>query len=248
MFDVVRRVNAAADAAGVRESIAQFDNIATHAQYRFPYDLTASHVRPGDRVLDWGAGNAHFSFFVEWLGATATAFSFEEFPPCMSHSPTFRYVPADPSDPKSLPFADGAFDVAAGVGVLEHVWETGGDERSSLRELARVLKPGGTLLTFHLPNRGGWIERTVQALGLKKHFHKRKFDEREIRSLWTEAGFDVVALGRYNALPRTEIKALPGAVKHSRVFAAAYELLDNAIASILPGVCTNFFVVARRTM
>jgi len=246
-IDLVRNLNAAARRAGVADSIVQFDNVATQAQYSLPYAVTARHVKHGDMVLDWGCGNGHFSLLLESLGARVTGYSFEPPPRAMAASSSFRFVSGSATDPRSLPFPDASFDVVTGVGVLEHVWETGGDERASLRELTRVLRPGGVLLTFHLPNRAGWIEQMVHAFRLQKHFHQRKFDESEIRALWTEAGLSVEALGLYNALPRAELSRLPGAVRHSAAFARAYDVIDNAIAWTAPRLCTNYYIVGRRS-
>jgi SAM-dependent methyltransferase len=245
-FERVKRLNAAARAAAVSDSIAQFENLSTHAQYRVPYAITSRSLKPGDRVLDWGCGNGHFSLFMEWLGARVTGYSFEPPPRCMAGSPTFQFVAGSPADPRSLPFSDASFDAVVGVGVLEHVWETGGDERASLAELARVVKPGGTLLTFHLPNDTGWVEVVGRALQLNKYFHKRRFNETEINRLWEEAGFAVVDSGLYNALPRNELRTLPGFMRHSSAFAKAYDFVDDTAAWVLPRVCTNFFVVAAR--
>lgn len=44
----------------------------------------------------------------------------------------------------SLPLADGSFDLVTSFDVLYHRWVT--DDRAAVRELARVLKPGGVLL------------------------------------------------------------------------------------------------------
>lgn len=246
-FERVKQLNDAAQRAGVTAFVSQFDNVATHGQYRTPYDKTAPYVRPGDRVLDWGCGNGHFSMFLESLGARVTGFSFEDAPAAMAQSETFAFAPGDESDPRTLPFADASFDAAVSVGVMEHVWETGGTEQDSLAELARVVRPGGYFFTYHLPNKAGWIEKLVKRLRLNKHFHQRKYDEREIRALWTAAGFSIVELGLYNALPRAELRALPRIVKNNTSFARAYDLLDRAITTLAPRVSTNFFIVARRS-
>lgn len=42
----------------------------------------------------------------------------------------------------SLPFVDGAFDLACALDIIEHV----DDDEGALRELSRVTKPGGTLV------------------------------------------------------------------------------------------------------
>ncbi len=245
-FDIVKRVNAVARASGAAESVLQFENLGTLSQYRTPYMLTEQHVAKGDRVLDWGCGNGHFSLFLDSLGASVTGYSFEPPPRVMHSSRTFRFVPGSPSDPRALPFPDGSFDVAVSVGVLEHVWETGGDEASSLSELARVVRPGGTILIFHLPSETGWIENVVRALHLNKHLHGRRYGSPWIREHCAGAGLTIADIGRYNTLPRAELRLVPGVLRHSEAFVCAYDGLDNLIAQALPSVCTNYYVVARK--
>ncbi len=58
-------------------------------------------------------------------------------------APTFAVAVAE-----RLPFADASFDVVTFVDVIEHV----ADARAAVREIARVLRPGGTLYLFG-PNR-----------------------------------------------------------------------------------------------
>jgi SAM-dependent methyltransferase len=245
-FKLIRRIRESARANGTADSIAQFENLSTHAQYCVPYEKTAEHVRRGDRVLDWGCGNGHFSLLLEALGAQVTGYSFESPPRAMERSPNFRFVAGTVGEPSELPFPSASFDAAVSMGVLEHVWETGGDERASLAALARVVRPGGHFLTFHFPNRTGWIEPVVKALRLKKHFHERKYDERQIRTLWNEAGFTILDMGRYNTLPHAELRLLPTFAKDSELFARAYGLADRAIAAIIPQVSMNFYVIAQR--
>jgi SAM-dependent methyltransferase len=247
-FDFIRRVNQAARRDGVIDSVAQFDNLSTHAQYRIPYAITAKALKPNDRVLDWGCGNGHFSRFLEMLGTRITGYSFEPPPRSMAGSTNFQFVPGSPTDPRSLPFETGSFDAAVSVGVLEHVWETGGDERASLAELARVIKPEGTLLVFHLPNETGWIESAVRRLRLKKYVHGRRFNESQIRRMFADAGFRVTDIGRYNTLPRAELVSLPAPLRRTAAFARMYDLIDDAAATVAPSICTNFYVVARNSL
>ncbi len=58
----------------------------------------------------------------------------------------FMYVLAPPpktaADLTALPFRDGAFDAVVHVHVLEHIM----DDRAALREIRRVLRPGGAML------------------------------------------------------------------------------------------------------
>jgi len=66
-----------------------------------------------------------------------------------------------------LPFADGAFDRVAVVDMLEHV----PDDRAFVAELARVLRPGGTLVvnTPHLKKSA--LKRVRDRLGLTDEAH-----------------------------------------------------------------------------
>ena len=245
-FELVERINAAARAGGIAESVNQFDNLATHAQYRIPYAIAARHIGCGDEVLDWGCGNGHFSLLLEHLGARVTGYSFEPAPASLRHSPTFRFVPGEVADPRGIPFPDHSFDAVCSVGVLEHVWETGGDEASSLAEIARILRPAGVFLTFHFPNRRGWVEPAFRAIGLSKYFHRRRYDEQNIHALWSDAGLDVLECGTYNFMPRNLLNALPSLIRRHPLFARAYDTLDTATTAVLGRFATNFFVVARR--
>ena len=247
-FDLVTRVNAKAREAGSIAAIDQFDNLATHSQYRIPYLITSRYVSPGDRVLDWGCGNGHFSMLLELLGADVTGYSFEPSPASMAGSRTFRHVRGDADDPRGIPFPPATFDCVCSVGVLEHVWETGGDEPSSLREIARILRPDGVFLTFHFPNRLGWVEPTFRAIGIRWHFHRRRYDAAQIRALWGEAGLEIVELGRYNFFPRNKVRALPTFLRRNRQFARAFDLVDGALSRLLSPVCTNYYVVARKRL
>jgi SAM-dependent methyltransferase len=245
-FDLVARVNASAHHAGVVAAVDQFDNLATHSQYRVPYRLTARYLSRGDVVLDWGCGNGHFSMLLELLGARVTGYSFEPSPATMATSGSFTHVRGADADPRSIPFPSATFDCVCSVGVLEHVWETGGDEPSSLREIARILKPDGTFLTFHLPNRFGWVEPVFRVVRKNWHFHQRRYDAARIRVLWEAAGLDVIDIGTYNFLPRNHIRFLPAFLRRSVLFARVYDRLDAAFSLVLAPLCTNFYVVGRK--
>ena len=85
---------------------------------------------PG-RVLDFGGGQK--AGYAQWLSGADEICSVnidEEF------APTHVVPPGDP-----LPFPDAHFDTIVTFNTLEHVY----DDVAVIAELARVLKPGGTL-------------------------------------------------------------------------------------------------------
>ena len=245
-FDLVERVNANARDSGIVAMVDQFDNLTTHSQYRIPYELTARYVSRGDAVLDWGCGNGHFSLLLELLGARVTGYSFEPSPASMAPSRTFTHVRGDDGEPRGIPFAMEAFDCVCSVGVLEHVWETGGDEASSLREIQRILAPKGVFLAFHFPNQSGWVEPTFRVLGINWHFHRRRYTAAQICALWDAAELDIIELGTYNFFPRNKVRSLPGVVRRSVLFARAFEWLDVVAGRVLSRFCTNYYVVSRK--
>jgi ubiquinone/menaquinone biosynthesis C-methylase UbiE len=59
-----------------------------------------------------------------------------------------EYVKLEPKLPFTLPFADRSLDVVTMNSVLHHIKETGG----FLREVDRVLRPGGVFIVGHEPN------------------------------------------------------------------------------------------------
>jgi SAM-dependent methyltransferase len=92
----------------------------------------------------------------------------------------------------ALPFRDGTVDVVITLDVLQHLPLDGGDV-TALREMRRVLKPGGTL----------FIRTNAQAFPktpADRQFDFRKYTPEELGESLTAAGFRVERLSRINAL------------------------------------------------
>jgi SAM-dependent methyltransferase len=106
------------------------------------------------------------------------------------------------ADPVLLPFDDDEFDTVLSCGVLEHVARPA----DSLRELQRVLRPGGRLLIYKLPNHLSYLERLARHLGMYYHGalpDDRVYGRRSSVSLLSANGFRVVDFRRRNMLPLT---------------------------------------------
>jgi demethylmenaquinone methyltransferase/2-methoxy-6-polyprenyl-1,4-benzoquinol methylase len=129
----------------------------------------AAAVRPGDRVLDGACGTGDLA--LADLGAGAGAVVGLDFSPRMLERARRKDSRIEwvQGDLLALPFADGSFDAATvGFGV-RNVADLG----ASLRELRRVLRPGGRLAILEIthprgplkPFFGLWFDRLVPALG-----------------------------------------------------------------------------------
>jgi SAM-dependent methyltransferase len=166
-------------------------------------DDIARRVPAGD-LLDWGCGWGQMTYLLRRRGFRVTSFDVGD-PGAVAWPdiPLCRGIDVVRSaDPTSLPFADGSFDDVLSCGVLEHVVEDrAGDERLSLRELRRLLRPGGRLLVYQLPQQYAWQEALVRHAGLGAG-HRRRFTEAEIRRLLSREGYAVESLQRTNLVPR----------------------------------------------
>jgi len=84
----------------------------------------------------------------------------------------------------ATPYTSSSFDVVIGSGVLEHV----AMDYESLKELHRILKPGGVLIITYLPNWLSWHE-WVRRVIWKRAFHRRLYGLCEARQLLKRTGF-----------------------------------------------------------
>jgi SAM-dependent methyltransferase len=107
------------------------------------FDLVTPLLASGGRVVDVGAGEGYFSKMVgdyveQRLGRAPRAV----LSACDLFPEYFRYsgVPCDPIDATGqFPYADGTFDVACSLEVVEHLE----DPFHFMRELHRIVRPGG---------------------------------------------------------------------------------------------------------
>jgi len=226
--------------------LLQFGSLAAAHQYLRLYRTWRRWVPAGAEVLDWGAGNGHFSYFLLRAGYRVTGFSFEPFVfERWLPGDGYRFVPGSQRDPVRLPFADGSFDATASIGVLEHVRETGGNEAGSLAELARVLRPGGTLVCWHFPNRWSWIDVLARRVP-GKHHHLYRYSTADIRRLVADAGLELLDTWRYGVLPRNSLHRLFGPARDAAWAARLWNALDDGLGGPLGPIAQNRAFVARK--
>jgi ubiquinone/menaquinone biosynthesis C-methylase UbiE len=230
---------------GVQEHVLQYENLLTMLQYRKTYEVTLRFMKRGMKVLDWGCGNGHFSYFLTHQNIDTTGFSFDAAPIILKQESFFHFVQGDIHKPTTLPFADSTFDAVFSIGVLEHVYESGGSEERSLQEIRRVLKSGSHFLCFHFPNKYQWVEPVGKFFGVSEHFHHRKYTHKNIHQLAERSGFQIEEMGRYNFFPRNQLRLLPVWFKQNTLVLHLFEWMEGLFSRFLPWFCTNYYFIAR---
>src|SRR5689334_15005691 len=163
----------------------------------------ARHIPAAD-LLDWGCGYGQMTYLLQRRGFRVTSFDIGTPDMPMPDIPLCNGLKIiRTTHPTQLPFEDATFDIVLGSGVLEHVDEHSepGNERKSLRELARVLRPGGRLLIYQLPQRYAWQEAIIRTWKLG-YAHPRRYTAAEITAMLAQAGFSVRHIARANFLPK----------------------------------------------
>ena len=225
------------------QDLFQFRSLVSANQYRRLYRTTRRYVAVGSKVLDWGCGNGHFSYALCRLGYEVSGFSFDDFCLRKHLSEAYEFDRGTPDSPTALPYPDNNFDAVFSVGVLEHVRETGGNELASLREIFRILKPGGCFVCYHFPNRFSLIE-AISATIPEKHHHRYRYTGHSINELCRQTGFELLRMQRYGALPRNMWNSFPQFIRNSQLVTSAWNFIDQSMSYPLSFLCQNYLFVA----
>lgn len=189
-----------------------------HEQPGYFRDITR-HFTPDANLLDLGCG-------IGWLAEHFPNYTGLDASPEAVAAATEKgrnVVLGDLAQP--LPYADGFFDSAVLKDVLEHV----PDPVSTVREVYRVLKPGGSVFASS-PDAQRWV--------WDDYTHRRPFTRKAFRLLFADQGFSVSKVGYESVVPGTgHISARTKRKRRPRFIQAA---------AWLPFVRRNVWILASR--
>jgi SAM-dependent methyltransferase len=144
--------------------------------------LTQRYVRERDaRLLDAGCGTGGT---LEQLKGLGDLHGCDYSPVALAFCRTRGFERLASGDLAALPYADDSFRAIVSCDVLEHL----PDDHAGLREMVRVLQPGGHLVVTVPAHSFLWSEHD-EALG-----HLRRYSARELRRMLQEVGAEVVKL------------------------------------------------------
>lgn len=147
--------------------------ISSGAQLIFHYEIAKNKIDKNALVLDIACGNgfgtkmlANKAYFVVGADIDDKVLSYAQ---KHNNARNIMYIKADAAE---MPFAEHSFDAVVSMETLEHV-----EDKIFLKEIKRVLKPGGTLILSTPQNRHGNIPINP--------FHKHEYSLKELNVLIT---------------------------------------------------------------
>lgn len=168
-------------AADAIDAMARVERV--HWWFRGKHRLVLDELRRGRTaglVVDVGAGTGGL---LDRLGAAGhRGVGFELDPAALAHARAAQpRLPLGRSVAEALPIRAGGASAVTMLDVLEHL----DDDVAALRELARVVGPGGLLLVAVPAYEWAWSDHDVR-LG-----HRRRYTRARLRSVAEAAGLDV---------------------------------------------------------
>ncbi len=169
---------------------------------------------PAGRALDIGAAGGGNTRVLQAAGWQATALEYDADGVEIAAQ---RGLPVIRADATALPYADDVLDLVVAFDVLEHIE----DDDAAVREIRRVLRPGGLVLIAVPADPRLWSAHD-EAVG-----HVRRYTRVELGDLFARHGFAVEALRSWNVLLRpvvafrrrsssgSDLERLPALVNHA---------------------------------
>jgi SAM-dependent methyltransferase len=200
-------------------------------------DFERLGLRPGELILDMGAGAGRHAFETYRRGVRIIALDYslaelKDVASMFSAMDQTREAPAGGmavalnGDARRLPFPDATFDRIITSEVLEHIDE----DVMALDELARVLKPGGTLaatVPTWFPERVCWALTDEYHAPFVEGGHVRIYTEAELRNKVRAAGLTLQGIDHAHALhsPYWWLKCAVGPTNDEHPLVKAYHRL-----------------------
>ena len=165
-----------------------FENTVNRASYEGTALAVAQMIGPGDEVLECACGTGAISAAIAPACARLVATDYSDGMLAQARKKLAKRsnVTVEQADITALPYADDSFDVAVAGNVI-HLLP---DPEQALRELARVVRPGGTIIlpTYVEPpkRKQGMIPALLARLGAG---FERRFTQASYRAFVEGMGY-----------------------------------------------------------
>ena len=154
-------------------------------------------------ILDWGCGKCQVSYLLKKRNADVLSCDIETAKHVDSafgqYTPIAEFAKINVVPLKHeyiLPFNNETFEVVLSFGVLEHV----PNDKQSLVEINRILKPNGLFFCFWLPYKYSWKQKREYLKG--SHYHDRLYNINKVKYLLNETQFNLIDYWYRDLLPK----------------------------------------------
>lgn len=233
LVDLWKQETAYAEASHYEQALGYMESHATTimlARRFMMVDQTTPYIN--GRVLEWGCHGGmdscifrmRFGDSIELVGCDVM----DDAPYRPLHDfAGIQYTRLE--HPYKLPYEDASFDVVTGQGVLEHV----PDDLNSVREIQRILKPGGVFAITCLPNQWSYTEAMQRWRGAVAH--DRLYTMGAAKRMLEANGFKVIRK-RYCLMLPTMLNGFPKAIRNGYQRLAPALWAINAVLESTPFV------------
>ncbi|MDE2439297.1 MAG: methyltransferase domain-containing protein, partial [Patescibacteria group bacterium] len=239
--------------------IDETDKQPRESNIRYYHLLKGAHVfsflkqyaSPEKYFLDAGAGRGPYCMLASPLFKNVTCWEYNENELAHARKACARFsnISYARVDLRNTPAYDGSFDVIVCSEVLEHIPE----REQAVRELRRLLRPGGTLLVS-MPNSWSLFYlrvRIVHRALLKKKLSPGDPDWEfiqhllfpfwKIEKLLKNGGFQIIRRSGVNILPISE-KIRTRLTERYPKIAFIYLVIERSLSRICPFFCSFYFL------
>ncbi|MCK5332850.1 class I SAM-dependent methyltransferase [Candidatus Parcubacteria bacterium] len=176
------------------------------------------NIPKNSRILDWGCGYGDISYLLSNKRSDIKIKLYDIFwsSPWKILIDKANLEKDFSRQQRKIPYNDNSFDSVIGVGVLEHV----DDQKFSLQEIHRILKPKGQFFIFLYPNSYSYTETFQKLIG--NPYHKNTLKMLELKKILLDSGF-IIEKQEYNFLLPFMLSRFPSSIRY------AYNLFGNLI-------------------
>lgn len=165
------------------------------------FELLTPYCTPVTNLLDVGCGNGRLAHTIPAVHYTGLDLSRQLLAIAQQRFPQYTFIHGSVLH---LPFSDSLFDIVACVATLQHVPSLP-YRQTAMQELARVLKPGGTLFMLN------W--NLAKQPQYQAYRAPQEYDEGDYLIPWKNDQGEVLAQRYYHGFRIAEIAALAAAAE-----------------------------------